>query len=99
MRGMKHPEPVAKKYSADSKIKEPKVNLKETFAYLVPYLWDFKGRVILAMIALVGAKAATLIMPWALKRIIDGVDPSIHPELYLPLVFLIFYGLLRFGSV
>ena len=51
------------------------------------------------MMALIGAKLATLLMPWALKHIIDGVDPSVRPELYLPLTFLLFYGLLRFGSV
>ncbi|RYZ81579.1 MAG: metal ABC transporter permease, partial [Moraxellaceae bacterium] len=91
---MSQPEPKAKKNGAENS-----VNMKETLAYLWPYLWDFKGRVILAIIALIGAKAATLLMPWALKHIIDGVDPSIHPELYLPIVFLVFYGLLRFGSV
>lgn len=85
--------PAAKDSNANS------VNLSETFRYLWPYLWDFKGRVILAMLALIAAKLATLLMPWALKHVIDGVDQSLHPELYLPLLFLIFYGLLRFGSV
>jgi len=94
MRGMSQPEPVAGKNGADVS-----VNIKETFRYLWPYLWAFKGRVILAMIALVAAKLATLLMPWALKHVIDGVDPSVRPEVYLPLTFLIFYGLLRFGSV
>ena len=94
MRGMSHPEAISKKNGADIS-----VNTRETIRYLWPYLWDFKGRVILAMLALIGAKLATLLMPWALKHIIDGVDPSIRPELYLPLTFLIFYGLLRFGSV
>jgi ATP-binding cassette, subfamily B, heavy metal transporter len=79
--------------------KEYALGWRETFRYLWPYLWDFKGRVVLAMLALVGAKLATLLMPWALKHIVDGVDPSIRPELYLPLAFLLFYGLLRFGSV
>lgn len=94
MRGMNQPAPIAKKNGVDVN-----VNMKETFRYLWPYLWDFKGRVILAMLALIGAKLATLLMPWALKHVIDGVDPSIRPELYLPLVFLILYGLLRFSSV
>ncbi|RYY02821.1 MAG: ABC transporter ATP-binding protein/permease [Gammaproteobacteria bacterium] len=91
---MSHPEAISKKNGVDNS-----VNTRETIRYLWPYLWDFKGRVILAMLALIGAKLATLLMPWALKHIIDGVDPSIRPELYLPLTFLIFYGLLRFGSV
>lgn len=79
--------------------KEYALGWRETFRSLWPYLWDFKGRVILAMLALIGAKLATLLMPWALKHIIDGVDPSVRPELYLPLAFLLFYGVLRFGSV
>ena len=94
MRGMSRAEPVEKKQG-----EQFKVDLKETVKYLWPYLWDFKGRVILAVLALIGAKLATLLMPWALKHIIDGVDPSIRPEIYLPLTFLVFYGVLRFGSV
>nr|WP_310074801.1 ABC transporter ATP-binding protein/permease [Cellvibrio fibrivorans] len=78
---------------------DAKVNLRQSMAYLLPYLWDFKGRVILAVVALLAAKGATLVMPWALKHIIDGVDRSIAPELALPAFFILFYGALRFGSV
>lgn len=78
---------------------DAKVNLRQSMAYLLPYLWDFKGRVILAVVALLAAKGATLVMPWALKHIIDGVDRSISPELALPAFFILFYGALRFGSV
>ncbi len=94
MRGMNRLEPIANKQGVAGS-----VNIRETLRYLWPYLWDFKGRVILAMLALIAAKLATLLMPWALKHIIDGVDQSLHPELFLPLTFLLFYGLLRFGSV
>ena len=94
MRGMTRSEPVPQKNGT-----ELNVDLKQTFNYLWPYLWDFKSHVIWAMLTLVGAKAATLLMPWALKHIVDSVDRSLHPELFLPVFFIIFYGLLRFGSV
>jgi ATP-binding cassette, subfamily B, heavy metal transporter len=94
MRGMNRPDPVKKKNGA-----ELKVDIKETIAYLWPYLWHFKSHVIWAVFTLIGAKAASLLMPWALKQIVDSVDKSLHPELYLPVFFIIFYGLLRFGSV
>ncbi|WP_286874938.1 ABC transporter ATP-binding protein/permease [Marinimicrobium sp. UBA4509] len=77
----------------------PRLNLREVWGYLWPYLWDFKGRVVLAITALLAAKGATLAMPWALKHIIDGVDRSLQPELVLPIAFLLIYGFLRFGGV
>ncbi|MDD5579875.1 MAG: ABC transporter ATP-binding protein/permease [Methylobacter sp.] len=91
---MKRPEPVAKKNGA-----ELNVDLRETVAYLWPYLWHFKSHVMAAMLALMGAKAASLLMPWALKQIVDAVDKSLQPALYLPVFFIVLYGLLRFGSV
>src|SRR5690606_32032471 len=76
-----------------------KINPRQTLRYLWPYLWDFKGRVVLAIPALIAAKAASLLMAWALRHIIDGVDRSLQPELLVPIAFIVFYGLLRFGSV
>ncbi len=96
MRGMhSHSSPA----TAADDIPLTRASLKQTLAYLWPYLWDFKGRVLLAIVALIAAKSATLLMPWALKHIIDGVDRSLQPELVLPLAFILFYGALRFGSV
>lgn len=94
MRGMSRSEPVPQKHGI-----ELKVDIKQTIGYLWPYFWHFKNHVIWAIVALIGAKAATLVMPWALKHIVDSVDRSLQPELYLPIFFIIFYGLLRFGSV
>lgn len=75
------------------------LQLGQIVRYLWPYLWAFRGRVLLAFIALFLAKGATLGMPWALKHIVDGVDRSLQPELVLPLAFLVLYGGLRFASV
>lgn len=77
----------------------PRLNLQETFRYFLPYLWEFKGRVLLAGLALLAAKGATLLMPWVLKHIIDGVDRSLQPNLVLPIAFILFYGALRFSGV
>lgn len=79
--------------------KETKVNLRQSLIYLTPYLWDFKGRVLLALLALFAGKGAALLMPWALKHIIDGVDRSLSPEIIFPLFFILFYGVLRFSGV
>lgn len=98
MRGM-HSSGLSAHPNQEPRHADAKVNLRQSMAYLLPYLWDFKGRVILAVVALLAAKGATLVMPWALKHIIDGVDRSIAPELALPAFFILFYGALRFGSV
>ncbi|MBW4965320.1 ABC transporter ATP-binding protein/permease [Pseudoalteromonas sp. CR1] len=75
------------------------MNLKQSVKTLWPYITKFKGRVLIALLALIGAKGATLLMPWALKEIIDSVDKSINPILVLPALLLLMYGSLRFASV
>ncbi|WP_372761676.1 ABC transporter ATP-binding protein/permease [Pseudoalteromonas sp.] len=86
--------------SRQSSIKRPDaMNLRQTIATLWPYIKQFKGRVIIAVLALIGAKGATLLMPWALKEIIDSVDKSINPIVFIPTLLLITYGALRFASV
>ena len=78
---------------------DTRLHLRQSLGYLLPYLWQFKGRVLLAILALLAAKGATLAMPWALKHIVDGVDASLSPNLVLPVAFVVAYGLLRFASV
>lgn len=94
MRGSvsKHPPP-----KRDESV--PPLSLTDVFSYLWPYLLEFKGRVLLAVLALLAAKGATLLMPWALKHIVDGLDKSLQTVLVLPVFLLIFYGILRFGGV
>ena len=64
---------------------------------LFPYLWEFRGRVLLALALLVGAKMASVAVPLVLKEIIDALDKP-RPELILPLAFILGYGVLRFAS-
>jgi ABC-type transport system involved in Fe-S cluster assembly fused permease/ATPase subunit len=65
-----------------------------TVRTLLPYLWEFKGRVVLALIFLTTAKVANLGVPLALKQIVDTLDAK-QAILVLPLALLAAYGLLR----
>jgi ABC-type transport system involved in Fe-S cluster assembly fused permease/ATPase subunit len=69
----------------------------KTIRTLLPYLWEFRGRVALAMTLLVAAKVANVWVPLALKDIVDALN---RPKdlLMLPVAFLIAYGLTRFFS-
>lgn len=71
----------------------------ETVQYMLPYLLAFRGHVILAILALCAAKAATLLLPYLLKLIVDALDGSLHAQVALPLLLVLAYGALRFGSV
>jgi ATP-binding cassette subfamily B protein len=64
---------------------------------LFPYLWEFRGRVLVALALLIGAKLASVAVPLVLKEIIDALDKP-RPELVLPLAFILGYGVLRFAS-
>ncbi len=72
----------------------------QTIRSLLPYLWDYRGRVGLALLFLILAKAATVGIPLALKEIVDFLDNPDDRALALPLVLLLIYGPLRLtGSV
>ena len=64
-----------------------------------PYLWQFRARLGFALLLLILAKVATVTMPWVLKQIVDGLDQAQNPILVVPIMLIIAYGLLRFGSV
>ncbi len=69
-----------------------------TIATLLPYLWEFKGRVIIALLCLGIAKVATVWVPLVLKDIVDALDRSQLSVIALPLGLLLAYGLLRLAS-
>ena len=64
---------------------------------LLPYLWEFRWRVALALIFLVTAKLANIGVPLLLKEIIDSLDRS-KAVLVVPFALLAGYGLLRLSS-
>ncbi|MFQ5993737.1 MAG: ABCB family ABC transporter ATP-binding protein/permease [Acidiferrobacterales bacterium] len=61
---------------------------------LLPYLWEFRGRVLLAVFFLGLSKLASVAIPLVLKEIVDALD---RPQaiLILPLFLLLAYGGLR----
>ncbi len=71
-------------------------NLK-TIASLLPYLLEFKVRVVLALSLLVLAKLANVSVPLVLKEIVDALDQP-RAELVLPVFLLMSYGVLRLCS-
>jgi len=64
---------------------------------VLPYLWEYKGRVAVALAFLVVAKLANVGVPLVLKRIVDALDPT-QAVLAVPLALLLAYGVLRFSN-
>lgn len=73
----------------------------QTLATLLPYLWTYKWRVLLALAFLVGAKLTNIGVPLLLKQLVDRmtVGPN-NPQalLVLPLTLLVAYGALRLAT-
>lgn len=68
----------------------------QTLKTLLPYLWQYKWRVAIALSFLVLAKVANVAVPIVLKDIVDAV--SVKPELAVaavPLGLVLAYGLMR----
>ncbi len=65
---------------------------------MTPYLWEYRGRALLALGSLILAKVANVGIPVVLKEIVDIMERSAAGELFLPLSLLLAYGLLRLSS-
>ncbi|GMR20362.1 MAG: ABC transporter ATP-binding protein/permease [Gammaproteobacteria bacterium] len=68
------------------------------FRTLLPYLWEYKGRVLLALTSLVLAKVANVGVPLALKGIVDHLDVDAGAVSTLPVLLLLAYGALKLTS-
>ncbi len=83
------------------------INLKR----MLPFLWSYKGRVLLALASLMLAKVATVSIPLILKDIVDALDMSVNtaattgsifPQqipMEFPMMLLLGYGALRLMNV
>ncbi len=68
---------------------------------LLPYLWQYKWRVMAALLFMVGAKLANVGVPLLLKQLVDALD--LQPGdagalLVVPVGLLLAYGALRFST-
>jgi len=89
----------------------PEVSLTNTawLKTLWPYLMEYKGRVLLAGLCLIGAKLASVSMPFVLKDLVDGLAGGtgtagevITPDniwLWFPIGLLLAYGSVRLLNV
>jgi ATP-binding cassette, subfamily B, heavy metal transporter len=69
-----------------------------TLSRLLPYLWQYKWRVVIALALMVGAKIANVSVPLLLKELVDAMnirpgDPQ--TVLVVPVSLLLGYGALR----
>jgi ABC-type transport system involved in Fe-S cluster assembly fused permease/ATPase subunit len=64
---------------------------------LLPYLWEYRWRVAVALAFLITAKLANVGVPLVLKEIVDRLD-STQAVLALPLALLVAYGVLRLST-
>jgi ATP-binding cassette, subfamily B, heavy metal transporter len=64
---------------------------------LLPYLWEYRGRVLLALAFLVTAKLANIGVPLVMKRIVDGLSGP-AALVAVPVAALVAYAVLRLSS-
>jgi ATP-binding cassette subfamily B protein len=76
---------------------EPAARHHTALRSLLPYLWEFRGRALLAFVLLLLADLAAVAVPWLLKRVVDNLNPQ-HGLLVLPIALLVGYGALRFAG-
>ncbi|HTJ54104.1 MAG TPA: ABC transporter ATP-binding protein/permease [Nitrosospira sp.] len=82
-----------------TRLEKPLANRNDwkTVRSLLPYLWEFKGRVTAALTLLIMAKLANVAVPLVLKEIIDALDRP-RALMVLPVLLLAGYGALRLCS-
>ena len=68
-----------------------------TIRLLLPYLWEYKWRVAIALSFLIGAKLAVVGVPLILKQVVDSLNQP-KAALVVPVALLLGYGALRLAS-
>ncbi|MDW3686994.1 ABC transporter ATP-binding protein/permease [Cupriavidus sp. CV2] len=73
----------------------------QTVRNLLPYVWHYKWRVILALVCLVAAKVANLGVPVLMKKLVDNMNVpagSATALLVVPVGLIVAYGILRLSG-
>jgi len=69
-------------------------NLKRIF----PYIWEYRGRVLIALLSLILSKMAIVAIPLVFKEIIDLFDQTNKSAVVVPISLFILYGALRLSG-
>ncbi len=71
-----------------------------TLKRLLPYLWEYKWRVLAALAFMIAAKVANVGVPVLLKQLVDAMDakPGATAVVVVPVALLVAYGLLRLST-
>ncbi|KJK23867.1 metal ABC transporter permease [Burkholderiaceae bacterium 16] len=73
----------------------------QTVRNLLPYVWHYKWRVMLALVCLVAAKVANLGVPVLMKKLVDNMNVpagSATALLVVPVGLIVAYGVLRLSG-
>ena len=84
--------------SARGRTEKPHSNREdwENIKQMFPFIWAYRGRVMLALSSLVVSKLAMVGVPIVLKFIVDGLDDDNNEAIVVPVMLLLTYGGLRF---
>jgi len=69
-------------------------NLKRIF----PYIWEYRGRVLIALLSLILSKVAIVGIPLVFKEIIDILDQVDKRAVIIPMSLFLLYGVLRLSG-
>src|SRR5258706_11184913 len=76
---------------------KPAPTLWQTLRMLLPHVWRYRARVVVALSLLTAAKLANIGVPLVLKRLVDHLDLKLD-VLTVPALLLLAYGGLRLSA-
>ena len=87
-------------HNQEEVVKQKPSNDWKVIRSLLPYLWAFKARVILALSCLIAAKVANLGVPILLKELVDAMalPAGIEMLVVVPAALVVAYGILRLSA-